>query len=202
MRIRGRWPLGATAKDRAWPRRADVRLQSSLRSSPPDWCWRVRIVAGVAMLLFLFACLGYFLIPFIFVLLALGIQGVSRTLQEFGLPSRRRHSLNIAVSLLEATSAQTASTLRSAARTCGPTCWPASSVRFCRENFVLPVGEAEDSVIDVTKQTRDASLLHELRQRFRRPPGQPEERQPGRNRARARDAEAASGRSRPQARPR
>jgi len=52
---------------------------------------RVGIVVGVAMLLFLFAFLGYFVIPFIFVLLALGILGVSSTLREFvGLQARRR----------------------------------------------------------------------------------------------------------------
>jgi len=33
---------------------------------------RVGIVVGVAMLLFLFAFLGYFVVPFVFVLLALG----------------------------------------------------------------------------------------------------------------------------------
>ncbi|MGE3858290.1 MAG: hypothetical protein AB7G21_15155 [Dehalococcoidia bacterium] len=52
---------------------------------------RVGIVVGVAMLLFLFAFLGYFVIPFIFVLLALGILGLSSTLREFtGLQTRRR----------------------------------------------------------------------------------------------------------------
>lgn len=52
---------------------------------------RVGVVVGVAMLLFLFAFLGYFVIPFVFVLLALGILGVSSTLREFtGLQARRR----------------------------------------------------------------------------------------------------------------
>ncbi len=52
---------------------------------------RVGIVVGGAMLLFLFAFLGYFVIPFIFVLLALGILGVSSTLREIvGLQARRR----------------------------------------------------------------------------------------------------------------
>ena len=52
---------------------------------------RVGLVVGVAMLLFLFAFLGYFVIPFVFVLLALGILGVSSTLREFtGLQARRR----------------------------------------------------------------------------------------------------------------
>ena len=52
---------------------------------------RVGLVVGVAMLLFLFAFLGYFVIPFVFVLLALGILGVSETLREAaGLQARRR----------------------------------------------------------------------------------------------------------------
>lgn len=52
---------------------------------------RVGVVVGVAMMLFLFAFLGYFVIPFVFVLLALGILGVSSTLREFtGLQARRR----------------------------------------------------------------------------------------------------------------
>ncbi len=52
---------------------------------------RVGLVVGVAMLLFLFAFLGYFVIPFVFVLLALGILGVSGTLREVaGLQARRR----------------------------------------------------------------------------------------------------------------
>ena len=52
---------------------------------------RVGLVVGVAMLLFLFAFLGYFVIPFVFVLLALGILGVSGTLREAaGLQARRR----------------------------------------------------------------------------------------------------------------
>lgn len=52
---------------------------------------RVGVVVGVAMLLFLFAFLGYFVIPFIFVLLAFGILGLSSTLREFtGLRARRR----------------------------------------------------------------------------------------------------------------
>ena len=52
---------------------------------------RVGIVVAVAMLLFLIAFLGYFVVPFVFVLLALGILGVSNTLREFvGLQARRR----------------------------------------------------------------------------------------------------------------
>lgn len=52
---------------------------------------RVGIVVGVAMLLFLVAFLGYFVVPFIFVLLALGILGLSGTLREYaGLRVRRR----------------------------------------------------------------------------------------------------------------
>lgn len=52
---------------------------------------RVGIVVGVAMLLFLFAFLGYFVVPFVFVLLALGILGISGTIREFtGLQARRR----------------------------------------------------------------------------------------------------------------
>ncbi len=52
---------------------------------------RVGIVVGIAMLLFLFAFLGYFVIPFVFVLLAFGILGVSSTLREIvGLQARRR----------------------------------------------------------------------------------------------------------------
>jgi hypothetical protein len=52
---------------------------------------RVGIVVGVAMLLFLVAFLGYFVVPFVFVLLALGILGVSSTLREFvGLQARRQ----------------------------------------------------------------------------------------------------------------
>jgi len=52
---------------------------------------RVGIVVGIAMLLFLFAFLGYFVIPFIFVLLAFGILGVSSTVREFvGFQARRR----------------------------------------------------------------------------------------------------------------
>ena len=44
---------------------------------------RVGIVVGIAMALFLVAFLGYFVIPFIFVLLAMGILGLSGTLREF-----------------------------------------------------------------------------------------------------------------------
>lgn len=44
---------------------------------------RVGIVVGLAMSLFLVAFLGYFVIPFIFVLLAMGILGLSGTLREF-----------------------------------------------------------------------------------------------------------------------
>lgn len=52
---------------------------------------RVAVIVVVAMLLFLTAFLGYFVIPFIFVLLALGILGVSGTLREYaGLQARRR----------------------------------------------------------------------------------------------------------------
>lgn len=52
---------------------------------------RVGIVVGLAMLLFLVAFLGYFVIPFIFVLLAMGILGLSSTVREFtGIQTRRR----------------------------------------------------------------------------------------------------------------
>lgn len=52
---------------------------------------RVGIVVAFAMMLFLVAFLGYFVVPFVFVLLALGILGVSSTLREFvGLQARRR----------------------------------------------------------------------------------------------------------------
>lgn len=52
---------------------------------------RVGVVVAVAMSLFLVAFLGYFVIPFIFVLLALGILGLSGTLREYaGLKTRRR----------------------------------------------------------------------------------------------------------------
>lgn len=52
---------------------------------------RVGVVVGVAMLLFLVAFLGYFVVPFIFVLLALGILGLSGTLREYaGIRTRRR----------------------------------------------------------------------------------------------------------------
>jgi hypothetical protein len=44
---------------------------------------RVGVVVGLAMSLFLVAFLGYFVIPFIFVLLAMGILGLSGTLREF-----------------------------------------------------------------------------------------------------------------------
>ncbi|MCK9485400.1 MAG: hypothetical protein M0R73_01685 [Dehalococcoidia bacterium] len=52
---------------------------------------RVALVVFLAMTLFLVAFLGYFVIPFIFVLLAMGILGLSGTLREYaGLQSRRR----------------------------------------------------------------------------------------------------------------
>ncbi len=52
---------------------------------------RVAVIVAVAMTLFLVAFLGYFVIPFIFVLLALGILGLSGTLREYaGLQTRRR----------------------------------------------------------------------------------------------------------------
>lgn len=52
---------------------------------------RVGAVVGLAMLLFLFAFLGYFVIPFVFVLLTFGILGLSSTVREFtGLQARRR----------------------------------------------------------------------------------------------------------------
>ena len=76
----------------------------------------------------------------------------------------------MAVSLLEATSAQTAGQYVAVSRTRVRTDLLARlTVAFCRENFVLPVGEAQGSVICVTTHTRDASLLRELRQRFGRP---------------------------------
>ena len=42
-------------------------------------------------------------------------------------------------------------------------------VDFCRQHGILPVGEAQGSVVCVTTRTRDASLQRELRQRFGRP---------------------------------
>jgi len=52
---------------------------------------RVGVVVAMAMLLFLVAFLGYFVLPFIFVLLALGILGLSGTLREYaGFTARRR----------------------------------------------------------------------------------------------------------------
>lgn len=53
---------------------------------------RVGVVVGLAMSLFLVAFLGYFVIPFIFVLLAMGILGLSGTLREFARfrPGRRK----------------------------------------------------------------------------------------------------------------
>ena len=52
---------------------------------------RVGVVVGVAMVLFLTAFLGYFVLPFIFVLVAFGILGLSATLREYaGLRTRRR----------------------------------------------------------------------------------------------------------------
>ncbi len=76
----------------------------------------------------------------------------------------------MAVSLLEATSAQIAGQYVAVSRSRVRTDLLARlSIQFCRENFVLPVGEAQGSVVCVTTQTRDASLLRELRQRFGRP---------------------------------
>lgn len=52
---------------------------------------RVALIVALAMVLFLLAFLGYFVLPFIFVLLALGILGVSSTLREMaGFQARRR----------------------------------------------------------------------------------------------------------------
>ena len=52
---------------------------------------RVGLVVTLAMLLFLVALLGYFVLPFIFVLLALGILALSATFREYaGLTARRR----------------------------------------------------------------------------------------------------------------
>lgn len=52
---------------------------------------RVGIVVGLAMILFLSAFLGYFVVPFVFLLLAFGILGLSSTVREFtGLQARRR----------------------------------------------------------------------------------------------------------------
>lgn len=52
---------------------------------------RVGLVVVLAMSLFLFAFLGYFVVPFIFVLLALGILGLSGTLRQYaGFKTRRR----------------------------------------------------------------------------------------------------------------
>jgi hypothetical protein len=52
---------------------------------------RVGLVVAAAMAIFLVAFLGYFVLPFIFVLLALGILGVSGTMREWvRLRTRRR----------------------------------------------------------------------------------------------------------------
>lgn len=76
----------------------------------------------------------------------------------------------MAVSLLEATSAQTVGQYVAVSRIQVRTDLLARlGVEFCREHFVLPVGEAQGSVICVTTHTRDASLQRELRQRFGRP---------------------------------
>jgi hypothetical protein len=51
----------------------------------------VGLVVAAAMAIFLVAFLGYFVLPFIFVLLALGILGVSGTMREWvRLRTRRR----------------------------------------------------------------------------------------------------------------
>ena len=44
---------------------------------------RVAVIVGLAISLLLVALLGYFVIPFVFVLLAMGILGLSGTLREF-----------------------------------------------------------------------------------------------------------------------
>ena len=76
----------------------------------------------------------------------------------------------MAVSLLEATSAQTASQYVPVSRTRVRTDLLARlGVDFCREHGVLPVDEAQGTVVCVTTKTRDASLQRELRQRFGRP---------------------------------
>lgn len=76
----------------------------------------------------------------------------------------------MAVSLLEANSAQTAGQYVAVSRTTVRSdllAW--IGVDFCREFGVLPVGEAQGTIICVTTHTRDASLQRELRQRFGRP---------------------------------
>ena len=76
----------------------------------------------------------------------------------------------MAVSLLEATSAQTASQYVPVSRTRVRTDLLARlGVDFCRTHGVLPVDEAQGTVICVTTRTRDASLQRELRQHFGRP---------------------------------
>ena len=76
----------------------------------------------------------------------------------------------MAVSLLEATSAQTAGLYVPVSRTPRRDDLIARlGVEFCRENEVIPVGEAQGSVICVTTHTREVTLQRELRQRFGRP---------------------------------
>jgi glycosyltransferase XagB len=76
----------------------------------------------------------------------------------------------LAVSLLEAASAQTAGLYVPVSRTPVRTDLLARlGVEFCRSQRVIPVGEAQGSVVCVTTRTRDAALQRELRQRFGRP---------------------------------
>jgi len=76
----------------------------------------------------------------------------------------------LAVSLLEATSAQTVGLYVPVSRTPVRRDLVARlGVEFCQEHHVIPVGEAQGSVVCVTTSTRNAMLQRELRQRFGRP---------------------------------
>lgn len=76
----------------------------------------------------------------------------------------------MAVSLLEASSAQTVGLYVPVSRTpVRRDLLERLGVEFCREHRVLPVGEAQGSVVCVTTRTRSATLQRELRQRFGRP---------------------------------
>jgi len=76
----------------------------------------------------------------------------------------------VAVSLLEANSAQTAGQYVAVSRTrIRADLLSRIGIDFCREHGVLPVGEAQGAIVCVTTRTRDASLQRELRQRFGRP---------------------------------
>lgn len=76
----------------------------------------------------------------------------------------------MAVSLLEATSAQTIGLYVPVSRTpVRRDLLDRLGAEFCRQHEVLPVGEAQGSVVCVTTHTRNATLQRELRQRFGRP---------------------------------